>query len=64
MPQRTTTILGSLGISGASRTHLQLHILRVDAVVGTESARRVVFARLDGRVRGSSWDPYGLHVHM
>ena len=38
--------------------------LREDAVVGTESARRVDFARVDGRVRGSSWDPYGVRVHM
>ena len=61
-PPRTTTILGSLGISGAMRTGLPAHILRADAVVGTESARRIDFARVDGRVRGSSWDPYGLRV--
>ena len=29
-----------------------VHTLRADAVVGTESARRVDFARVDGRVRG------------
>ena len=51
-PPRTTTILGSLGISGAMRTDLPAHILRADAVVGTESARRVDFACMDGRVRG------------
>ena len=51
-PPRNTTILGSLGISGAMCTHLQAHTLRADAVVGTESARRVDFARVDGRVRG------------
>ena len=51
-PPRTTTILGSIGISGAMCTHLPMHILRADASVGTESARRVDFARVDGRVRG------------
>ena len=51
-PPRTTTILGSLGISGASCTRLPVHIWRADASVGTESARRVDFARVDGRVRG------------
>ena len=63
-PPRTTTILGSLGISGAICTHLPAHILREDASVGTESARCVVFARVDGRARGSSWDPYGLRVRV
>jgi hypothetical protein len=63
-PPRTTTILGSLGISGASCTHLPAHIWRADASVRTESARRVDFARVDGRVRGSGWDPYGLRVPM
>ena len=63
-PPRTTTILSSLDISGALRTYLPAHILRADASVGTESARRVDFARVDGRVRGSSWDPYGLRVPM
>ena len=58
-PPRTTTILGSLGISGAMRTDLPAHILRADAVVGTESARRVDFACVDGRVPGVSWDPTG-----
>jgi hypothetical protein len=47
-PPRTTTILGSLGISGAMQTYLQVHILRADAVVGTESARLIVFARGSG----------------
>ena len=63
-PHRAATILGSLGISGATCTHLPTHTLRADAVVGTESARRVDFARVDGRVPGSSWDPYGLRVLM
>ena len=63
-PPRTTTILGSLGISGAACTTLPVHIWRADASVGTESARRVDFARVDGRVRGSGWDPYGLRVPM
>ena len=43
---RTTTILGSLGISCALCTHLLAHIVRADASVGTESARRVVFAHV------------------
>jgi hypothetical protein len=51
-PPRTTTILGSLSISGAMCTHLPMHILRADAIVGAESARRVDFACVDGRVRG------------
>ena len=51
-PPRTTTILGSLGMSSAIGTRFQLHILRADAVVGTESARRIDFARVDSRVRG------------
>ena len=63
-PPRTTTILGSLGIFGALCTHLFAHILRTDASVGTESARRVVFARVRRQVPGSSLDPYGLQVHM
>ena len=63
-PPRTTTILGSLGISGASCTNMPVHIWRADASVGTKSARRVDFARADGRVRGSGWDPYGLRVPM
>ena len=63
-PPRNTTILGSFGISGALCTHLSAHILRADASVGTESARRVVFARVRRQVPGSSLDPYGLRVHM
>jgi hypothetical protein len=63
-PPRTTTILGSLGMPGAICTELPLHTLRAEAVMGTESARRVEFAHVDGRVRGSSWDPYGLRVPM
>ena len=58
-PHRVATISSSLGISSATCTCLPAHILRADAVVGTESARRVDFARVDGRVRGSSWDPTG-----
>ena len=57
-------MLGSVGISGAACTHLPAHVLHADAIVMTESARRVDFARVDGRVRGSSWDPYGLRVPM
>ena len=52
-PPWTTTILSSLGISGAICTHLPPHRLRADASVRTESARRVDFARVDGRVRGA-----------
>jgi len=62
--RRNTTIFGSLGISSALCTHLHAHILRADAIVGSESARRVIFARVRRQVPGSSWDPYGLHVHM
>ena len=45
-PPRTTTISSSLGIFAMSCTHLLNHTSRVDASVGTESARRVVFARV------------------
>ena len=45
-------MLGSVGISGAACTHLLAHVLHADAIVGGESARRVDFARVDGRVRG------------
>ena len=56
-PPRTTTILGSLGISGASCTNLRVHIWRADASVGTESARRVEFARVDGQGPGLELGP-------
>ena len=54
----------ALGISVAACTHFPLHTLRAEASVGTESARRVVFARVRRQVPGSSLDPYGLRVHM
>ena len=63
-PPRTTTILGFLGISGSTCTYLPAHILRADASVGSESARRVVFAHVRRQVPGASWDPYGLRVRI
>ena len=63
-PQRITTISSSPGISVAACTRFRPHILRAEAVVGTESARRVVFVCVRRQVPGASWDPCGLRVHM
>ena len=63
-PQRITTILSSPGISVAACTRFPRQTLRVDAIVGTESARRVVFVCVRRQGPGRGLGSVGLRVHM